>query len=78
MISSPGSEIASTACMNAMFAPAVTMIALPLETSMPFSAASLAAIRLTSAGCPVPPAYSCAEGSETAARAASTASGGGA
>ena len=41
MISSPGAVIASTACMNAMLAPAVTMTRLPRATSMPFSRAQL-------------------------------------
>ena len=41
MISSPGAVIASTACMNAMFAPAVTMTRTPRATSMPFSGAQL-------------------------------------
>ncbi len=77
MISSPGSVIASTACMNAMFAPAVTMIALPRATSMPFSAASFCVMRSTSAGWPTPLEYSCAAGSVSAAFTASAAWGGG-
>ena len=39
--------IASTACMNAMLAPAVTMMRLPRPTSMPFSRRSLPAIAST-------------------------------
>ena len=63
--------------MNAMFAPAVTMTALPCETSMPFSPASLAAMRFTRAGWPDPPEYSWIAGSASAARTASVAAGGG-
>ena len=57
MMSSPGDVVAITACMNAMFAPAVTMTRLPRLTSMPFSAASFLAIRRTSSGNPCPSLY---------------------
>ena len=49
-----GAVVASTACMNAMLAPAVTMMRLPRETSMPFSADSFRAMRCTSPGSPTP------------------------
>ncbi len=45
MTSSPGTVVAITACMNAMLPPAVTMTLLPADRSMPFSDASLTAIR---------------------------------
>ncbi len=54
MTSSPGAVIASTACMNAMLAPAVTMMRTPRATSMPFSSRSFSASRSTSAGRPAP------------------------
>ena len=54
MMSSPGSVTAKTACMNAMFAPAVTMTEVPRPTSIAFSARSFAASRSTSAGRPEP------------------------
>ncbi len=77
MTSSPGSVTASTACTNAMFAPAVTITRLPRATSMPFSRASLRSSRATSAGSPSPGWYSCVAGSPSACRAASMASRGG-
>jgi hypothetical protein len=54
MISSPGAVIASTACMNAMFAPAVTITRTPRARSMPFSFRSFSASRACSAGRPSP------------------------
>lgn len=63
--------------MKAMFASAVTMIRLPRATSMPFSAESLRAMASTSAGDPEPSWYSWVSGRDSAARAASTACGGG-
>ena len=77
MISSPGCEIASTACMNAMLAPAVTMMWTPRVTSMPFSARSFAASRSTSAGRPATSWYSCVDASASAPRTASIAARGG-
>ena len=77
MISSPGAVIASTACTNAMFAPAVTMMRVPRVTSIPFSARSFTASCSTSAGSPAPSWYSCVEASVNAPRTASSAAVGG-
>ncbi len=59
MISSPGDVIASTACMNAMLAPAVTMIRLPRPTSMlVLGGELLCESPSTSGGMPAPSLYS--------------------
>jgi hypothetical protein len=53
------------------------MISAPRAISMPFSAASLAAMHFTSSGWPVPPEYSWVAPSARAFRTASAAWGGG-
>ena len=77
MISSPGDVIASAACMNAILAPAVTMIRLPRPTSMWFSTASFRLIAATSGGMPAPSLYSCVAWCASESRTASSVSGGG-
>ena len=77
MTSSPGIVVASTACMNAMLAPAVTMTRLPVPISIRLSARSFTLMRSSSTGRPLPSWYSCVEGRASAARTASTTASGG-